>query len=182
MANPFCHIELNTDNTAAAKAFYGSVFDWSLQDMPMGPGITYTMVNVGTGTGGGMQDKNAIGMSAAPTMWLPYVLVDDVKKTIAKAKKAGAQIIVEHQEVPGMGSLGILVDPTGAAVGVWEAAAGQQPAAEAAAAEKAPEKAPRKAAKKAAKKPAKKVAKKATKKAAKKAAPKAKRAAKKKTS
>src|SRR5690242_351761 len=53
MANPFVHVELNTTDTAAAKAFYGKLFDWHLEDMPM-PNGTYTMIKVGEGTGGGI--------------------------------------------------------------------------------------------------------------------------------
>jgi catechol 2,3-dioxygenase-like lactoylglutathione lyase family enzyme len=82
MANPFVHIELNTGDTAKAKKFYKSLFGWKLQDMPMGPGMTYTMIDVGEGVGGGITKKP---MPKAPTMWLSYVQVDSVKKTMAKA-------------------------------------------------------------------------------------------------
>ena len=41
MSNAFVHVELNTQNVDAAKAFYGELFAWGLEDMPMGDG-TYT--------------------------------------------------------------------------------------------------------------------------------------------
>jgi len=31
MANPFVHVELNTSDITAAKAFYGALFGWTLQ-------------------------------------------------------------------------------------------------------------------------------------------------------
>jgi len=117
MANPFAHIELNTDDVAKAKKFYKAVFDWKLKDMPE---VNYTMIDVGKGTGGGMMKKP---MPEAPTQWLPYAQVDSVKKTVAKAKKAGATVIVEYQSIGEMGAIGIFVDPTGAGLGVWEMAA-----------------------------------------------------------
>lgn len=46
MANPFVHVELSTTDVAKSKAFYGGLFDWKLEDMPMGP-QTYTMIGVG---------------------------------------------------------------------------------------------------------------------------------------
>jgi predicted enzyme related to lactoylglutathione lyase len=113
MANPFAHIELNTDDLAAAKAFYKKVFDWKLADMQ-----GYTMIDVGKGTGGGMQKKP---MAEAPTSWLPYVEVDDVKKTLAKAAKAGARVVQDYMEIGEMGAIGVFVDPTGAGLGVWAA-------------------------------------------------------------
>src|SRR2546430_12455091 len=116
MANAFVHVELNTGDVDAAKSFYRQLFDWKLEDMPMGPGMVYTMLGVGKGVGGGMQTKP---MPDAPTMWLPYVEVKDVRTTIEKARSAGAQVHVEHMEVPGMGALGIFTDPTGATLGLW---------------------------------------------------------------
>lgn len=115
MPNGFAHIELNTDDVAKAKKFYKSLFDWKLS--PMGD---YTMIDAGKGAvGGGMQKKP---MAGAPTLWLPYVMVDDVKKTIAKARKLGANIQVDYMPIDNMGAIGVFVDPTGAPIGVWEAA------------------------------------------------------------
>lgn len=39
----FCWIELHTTDQNAAKSFYGSLFGWALQDMPMGPDDFYTI-------------------------------------------------------------------------------------------------------------------------------------------
>lgn len=35
MANPFVHIELMSSDVGKAKAFYGKLFNWQLEDMPM---------------------------------------------------------------------------------------------------------------------------------------------------
>ena len=53
MANPFVHVELSTNDLPKARAFYSQLFDWKLEDMSMDNG-TYTLINVGEGTGGGM--------------------------------------------------------------------------------------------------------------------------------
>src|SRR3954470_18129027 len=134
MPNPFAHIELTTDNLKAAQKFYGKVFAWNLKDMP---GMNYTMIDVGGGTGGGMQLKP---MPDAPTGWMPYVQVDDVKATVAKAIKAGATAMLPFQEIGEMGSIRVFADPNGAVIGVWAA----KPGSPAAPPEKAPEKAPAK--------------------------------------
>jgi predicted enzyme related to lactoylglutathione lyase len=118
MPNPFVHVELSTTDLAKAKAFYGKLFDWKLEDVPMGPGETYTMVNVGEGTGGGMMRHPVPG---APSMWLAYVLVDDVRAATDKARSLGAQVLKDVTEVPGMGSFTVLSDPTGAPFALWQA-------------------------------------------------------------
>ena len=117
MANPFVHCELATNDVAKAKNFYGKLFDWKLEDMPMGD-FTYTMIGVGEGTGGGML-KNP--MPNAPSMWLPYVLVDDIKVATKKARDLGANVMKDVTEVKDMGWLSIFVDPTGAMIGLWQA-------------------------------------------------------------
>ena len=117
MANPFVHVELMSTDVGKAKSFYGKLFDWTLEDVPMGDG-TYTMVKVDQGTGGGLM-KNPI--PNAPSSWLAYVLVDDVSKALEKTKSLGGKVMKDKTDVMGMGSFGIITDPTGAMLGLWEA-------------------------------------------------------------
>ncbi len=117
MANPFVHVELATTDLDKAKSFYSALFDWQLQDMDMGGGMSYTMIGVGEGTGGGMMKHPVPG---APSGWLAYVLVDDVAAATAKAKSLGATIMRDVMEVADYGSFSIIVDPTGAMLGLWQ--------------------------------------------------------------
>jgi predicted enzyme related to lactoylglutathione lyase len=121
MGNPFVHVELMSNDIGKAKTFYSTLFDWKLEDMPMGGDMTYTMIKVGEGTGGGMM-KNPI--PGAPSAWMAYVLVDDVKAATAKAKSLGANVMKDVTEVMGAGSFSIITDPTGAMLGLWEAKRG----------------------------------------------------------
>lgn len=116
MNNVFCHVELSTDDPAKAKEFYGALFNWKLQDMDMG-GMTYTGIDTGAKPGGGMQKKP---MPEAPTAWLTYVHVEDVAATLEKATQLGGTVVVPKTPIPNMGFFGIIVDPTGASIGVWE--------------------------------------------------------------
>jgi len=119
MANPFVHVELNTNDVAKAKSFYGKLFDWKLEDIASeATGGTYTLIGVGEGTGGGLM-KNP--MPNAPSMWLAYVLVDDIEASTKKAKSLGGKVMKDVTEVMDMGWLSIIVDPTGAMLGLWKA-------------------------------------------------------------
>ena len=117
MPNAFVHLELNTTDVAKAKEFYTQMFDWKLEDMPMGPDMTYTVIKPAQGPGGGMMIHP---MPGAPSTWLAYVSVEDVHAATAKAKAAGATIIKDVTEVPGMGLFTIFLDPTGAALALWQ--------------------------------------------------------------
>jgi len=116
MSNAFVHVELNTTDVDKSKSFYGKLFDWKLEDMPMGD-ATYTMIKVGTGTGGGMMKHPIPG---APSAWLAYVQVDDIEAATKKARSLGATIMKDVTEVMGAGWLTILIDPTGAVLGLWK--------------------------------------------------------------
>ncbi|HEX7671893.1 MAG TPA: VOC family protein [Polyangiaceae bacterium] len=147
MPNPFAHIELQTDDVAKAKKFYKSLFDWKFKDVP---DMSYTMLDVGEGTGGGLTKHM---MPGAPNAWLSYVQVDSVKKTVEKAKKAGGNALVEYMPIGDMGAIGVIADPSGATFGVWETAKPAPKAAKKKAAKKSAAKKPA-AKKKAAKKKA----------------------------
>jgi predicted enzyme related to lactoylglutathione lyase len=116
MANPFVHLELNSTDVDRSKAFYGKLFDWTLEDVPMGD-LDYTMIKVGQGTGGGMMRQLIPGASSA---WLAYVAVDDIRTATEKAKSLGATVMKDVTSVMDMGWLSILVDPTGAMFGLWQ--------------------------------------------------------------
>lgn len=117
MANPFVHVELNTTDLAKAKQFYGALFQWQFDEMPVGGGQSYTLIKPGDGTGGGMMTHPVPG---APSSWLAYVLVDDIRAATEKARSLGAKVMREPMEVMDAGSLSIIIDPTGAALGLWQ--------------------------------------------------------------
>jgi predicted enzyme related to lactoylglutathione lyase len=117
MANPFVHVELSTTDVVQAKKFYGKLFDWKMEDIPMGAGAAYTLIKVGDGTGGGLMKQM---MPGAPSAWLAYVLVDDIEAATAKARKLGATVVKDVTEVMDAGWLALIVDPTGAPLGLWK--------------------------------------------------------------
>jgi uncharacterized protein len=118
MANAFVHVELHTNDVERAKQFYTRLFDWKLQDEPMpGGGGTYTMIDVGGGTGGGMLRSQTPGV---PPHWQAYVGVDDVAATTAKARELGAKVVMDVTEVGEFGSMSVITDPTGATLAMWQ--------------------------------------------------------------
>ena len=121
MANPFVHVELNTNDVGKAKTFYSKLFKWQMEDMPMGDDMIYTVIKVGEGTGGGLMKHP---MPGAPSLWIPYVLVDDIAAATQQAKALGATLIRDVTEVPNMGWFSIVNDPTDATLGLWKVKAG----------------------------------------------------------
>jgi predicted enzyme related to lactoylglutathione lyase len=121
MAHPFVHVELNTSDVAKAKEFYQKLFEWKLQDVPMPGGDTYTMIDVGGGTGGGMLKTKQPG---TPSFWMAYVGVDDIQAATKRAKELGAKVMVDVTEVGEHGYMSVITDPTGAHLALWKPKAG----------------------------------------------------------
>jgi uncharacterized protein len=115
MANPFVHVEMMTSDVARAREFYSGLFDWKLEELP---GMDYTMINVGEGTGGGMMKSV---QPDSPSHWMAYVLVDDAAVATEKARALGATICREVTEIPVIGWFSIITDPTGATLALWQA-------------------------------------------------------------
>jgi len=118
MGNPFVHVELHTQSLGKSKEFYGSLFDWKLENFPMQDSEEpYVGVAVGEGTGGGMMTQPE---PQTPSAWMPYVEVASVDDYTEKAIKLGANLVREKTEVPEMGWFSIISDPSGAVIGLWQ--------------------------------------------------------------
>ena len=114
MGNPFVHVELMTKDPIKSRQFYTQMFDWKLEEIP---GMDYTIIDVGEGTGGGIMKNPKPGDR---DNWLPYILVDDVAASTKKAASLGATIAQDITEIPDMGWFSVIVDPTGSAFGLWQ--------------------------------------------------------------
>jgi predicted enzyme related to lactoylglutathione lyase len=111
----FCWNELMTHDIARAKQFYADTIGWTYNPMPMDWG-TYWLAMADGKMAGGLIEMQG-DCAAMPESWMPYLAVDDVDARLKKAVAAGATIMREPFEVPGVGRIAILREPGGAMVG-----------------------------------------------------------------
>lgn len=118
----FCWHEVATRDVGAAKAFYEKLLGWSTEDTPMPGGMegTYTMARVDGGDVAGLYAMEGEHFEGVPPHWETYVWVDDVAATVAKAKDLSATILADAMEIPGVGTMAVLKDPTGAVINVFK--------------------------------------------------------------
>ncbi|HUA95568.1 MAG TPA: VOC family protein [Acidimicrobiales bacterium] len=109
-------VDLSAPDLPAARAFYGDLFGW---DVPEGPpeagGYSLALVRGKPVAGIGPQMN-----PDAPPAWMTYVNVDDADKVAAAVVSAGGQMLVPPMDVMDVGRMGILADPAGAVVGIWQ--------------------------------------------------------------
>ena len=118
MANPFCHVELHSNDPEESKKFYGELLGWEFEEHSMGDS-SYTLIKVGEGTGGGIVKNRA--PDGTPPHWIAYILVDDIDVTTNKARDLGATILHEPVPIPGFGAWSVIKDPSGAVIALWKA-------------------------------------------------------------
>jgi hypothetical protein len=116
----FCWVDLATTDIGAAKAFYGPMLGWTTTDMG-GPGSPYEMIHRGGNDVGGIyllpESQRARGM---PPHWIPYVCVADAAETMARVRAHGGEALVEPCPVGDAGVTGVLRDPQGAQLALWQ--------------------------------------------------------------
>lgn len=112
--------ELMTHDAAKATKFYTDTVGWTFDAMPMAGtmyGETYWVAKAGDAFAGGIFEMKGPDFANVPDHWVPYLSVDDIDARVKKAKAAGANVIREPFDVPGVGRIAILKEPGGAVVG-----------------------------------------------------------------
>ncbi len=117
----FCWSELATTDAAGAKRFYSTLLGWEVRDNPMGGGMVYTILR--------LRGENAAalyGMSPEEQAkgtrphWLSYVTVASADASAARAAELGGKVLAAPFDVPPMGRMARIEDPTGAVFALWE--------------------------------------------------------------
>jgi predicted enzyme related to lactoylglutathione lyase len=117
----FCWIELGTTDQKAAKEFYGALFGWKADDMPIGENHFYTMFKLGDRTAAAgytlRPDEKSHGV---PPHWNLYVAVENADKSAKRATEAGGKVLKAPFDVYDAGRMAVIQDPTGAAFCIWQ--------------------------------------------------------------
>ncbi|MCK5945016.1 MAG: VOC family protein, partial [Planctomycetes bacterium] len=112
-----CWNEVLTTDDAAAQQFYTAMFGWQDDPKDMGPMGTYHCQMLGDKQAGGIM-KNP--QNGAPSAWLVYFLVEDLKAATEKAKTLGANAMMENAPIPEVGAFSMLADPVGAVFALFQ--------------------------------------------------------------
>jgi predicted enzyme related to lactoylglutathione lyase len=124
MSGRIVHFEMPFDDGARARAFYGELFGWDLQEMP---GFDYTLVMTGPSGDQGPTEPGFINGGMGPRrspLEQPLVVVDvdDIVATLATVEERGGEVVGGRQQVGDMGFAAYFRDTEGNVVGLWETA------------------------------------------------------------
>lgn len=109
--------ELMSWDPERSKAFYGGALGWTFDPMPLSEGGTYWVAKADDKPVGGIFPMSGGEFAGMPEHWFSYVAVDNVDKRVAAAMDKGATLPRPIFDVPGIGRIAIVTDPSGATLG-----------------------------------------------------------------
>jgi hypothetical protein len=109
-------VDLGSTDPAKTRAFYAELFGWNCPEGPPEAG-GYAVCDIGGKTVAGLGPQ--MNPDFPPT-WMTYVNVDSADATSAKVATAGGAVLVEPMDVMDAGRMGIVADPLGAVIGLWQ--------------------------------------------------------------
>jgi uncharacterized protein len=110
-------IDLFTSDPDKSRAFYGELLGWTSSEPNEEFGGYFNFSKGDSLVAGGMKNDGSAGV---PDMWNVYLAVDNAEATVAKATASGGSVIVPAMEVGDMGSMAVINDAGGAAIGMWK--------------------------------------------------------------
>jgi predicted enzyme related to lactoylglutathione lyase len=115
----FIWYELLTDDSNAALTFYSAILGWQANDSDK-PRMDYRNLHALDGDtgeardiGGLMQLTDEMRKAGAKPVWLGYIGVDDVDRTIANIIAAGGKVQMPATDIPHIGRVAMVSDPQG---------------------------------------------------------------------
>lgn len=119
-------IDLFTADVKAATNFYTETFGWTSEKIKTRKVEYILMRNFGRPVAGFVHRPRVRGEDAEG-LWVAYLSVESVNKTITAAKGQGARVLVEPGVLDGRGGHGVIADPEGSIVGMLKSMSGDPP-------------------------------------------------------
>lgn len=119
----FVWTEIASNDADKCQAFYEEIFGWKFQSGgDSNSGMDYREYSTGGDKPvGGLYQINPawFGDNPPPPHYMTYVAVDDVDENAKLAAELGATIIRGPMDVPNVGRICIIQDPTGAMISTF---------------------------------------------------------------
>ena len=114
----FCWETLITKDVGRAQKFYGAVMGWKSEKGLGGTVDTFV-------TEGGAQIADIQTASGGmPPMWGTYVVVEKLENARERATKLGGKVLNPLIEIPTVGRIAVIADPTGAVIQLFQPSQG----------------------------------------------------------
>jgi len=122
----FVWFDLVTDDPAALRQFYGSVFGWKFHTVGKPPASYALIENAGDNIGGLFYHARPPDASSS-ARWLSLISVPDPAASVRYVEQHGGTVIAPLATIAGRGTHALFRDPQGAVFGVFKSESGDRP-------------------------------------------------------
>ncbi len=112
-------LDLTVRDAPGLRDFYADVVGWTPEPVALDGYEDFVMKAA--------DDEPIAGVCHArgdnadlPATWIPYVVVEDLTGSIARAKERGGHVLGGVREMPGMGRYAFVRDPAGAVLALFQ--------------------------------------------------------------
>lgn len=113
-----CWVDIMTSDVDRARDFYGQLLGWTSNEPSEEFGGYFMFLKDDVPVAGGMPEMPDAG---PPNIWTIHLAVDDATKAAEVAVANGGTVAAGPMDVADLGSMLVIIDPAGAAVGAWQA-------------------------------------------------------------
>ena len=117
--------ELRTRDAQRAMKFYGESIGWTFERTATPDGADYWLAMESGKPVAGLFQLVGEMANCVPESWMSFLAVDDVDVRAAKAVRSGGKLVMPIFDVPGVGRIAMLLEPSGAGIG-WMTPVGNQ--------------------------------------------------------
>lgn len=116
----FAWNELLTSDPERAQSFFAETLGWTFRAFELS--VPYWVIMSGEEIVGGLGGLSAGDLETDESYWLAFIEVDRIDARFEQAIHLGAKSIRDPHDVPGVGRVAVLRDPTGALIGWMQGA------------------------------------------------------------
>ena len=118
VANQPVWVDLSSDDPAASRQFYSTLFGWQIEVNPDPQYGGYALAKLDGKDVAGIGPKQS---AEAPSAWMVYIGTQDAADLARRVEAAGGRVIAPPFSVGEQGSMAVFQDPSGAFISAWQA-------------------------------------------------------------
>jgi predicted enzyme related to lactoylglutathione lyase len=112
-----CWIDLTTSDPGKARNFYSALFGWTAEEPNAEFGGYFNFRKDGSRVAGCMGKMPG---QEGPDVWSVHLSTPNARQTLKDAQAHGGRVTVDAMDVADLGTMSVITDPSGAAVGAWQ--------------------------------------------------------------
>ncbi|TDQ52093.1 VOC family protein [Actinorugispora endophytica] len=106
--------DMTVPDLGSAQRFYSTLLGWEFDEGP------YSLAGIGGRRVAGLAEPWGDAPPPEQSNWTVYLSTNDIDATLAAVREAGGSVVSGRGDMPGIGSMAIIREPTGTVCALWQ--------------------------------------------------------------